>query len=377
LIDGNGKYFWREDNEKDTNGNFVEPRWIMPKDKKISPLIELVACQNVFVENITIKTGGGWNLHLHSCHKVKVDGVRIDNNLFSPNSDGIDITGGSDITVSNCYIRTCDDGVCLKTTEDSDPCRRITVTNCVIQTSCVALKLGATESYKDMSDIVFSNCVVDKSSRAIGLYTHKGGNFDNISITNITANTNAPFVLNRPIQIMAEKPTDGKAGSIRNVQISNFNCITEGRILLTAQEGVIVENIIMRDINLRYAYQENPLPYIDGVKSTQYPKAEHNLQARGATGAIVAENIRNLVIDNVMVQWAGDSIPAEWKYPERIENGGKRIFKLPYDNPHEAVYPIIWAKNVKGGYIRAPLAVASDSKTPPFVLVNSSLIILK
>ncbi|MCS7004157.1 MAG: glycosyl hydrolase family 28 protein [Cytophagales bacterium] len=378
IIDGNGKHFWREDNEKDAQGNFVEPRWIMPKDKKVSPLIELVRCKNVFIENITVKTGGGWNIHLHDCQRVKITGVRIDNSLFSPNSDGIDITGGNDITISDCYIRTCDDGICLKTLTESQPCRRVTVTNCIIQTSCVALKLGCNESFKDISDIAFSNCVIDKSSRAIGLYTKEGGNYENISINNIVANTNAPFVLNRPIQIMAEKPKDNRLpGSVRNIQISNFQCKTQGRILLTAQEGTLIENISFRDIMLEYAYQENPIPYIEGIKSNQYPKAEHNLEARGATGAIVAENIRNLVVENILITWAKDTIPADWKHPERIENGGKRIFRLSYESSREADYPVIWAKNVHGGYIRAFLAKASASHVTPFVLKNSTLSVLK
>jgi hypothetical protein len=373
IIDGNGEAFWQE-YEKDEQGNMVVPRWILAKEKKISPLIELQNATNVFIEDLTIKTGGGWNVHIFDCDLVKIDGVRIINSLFSPNSDGIDISGGQDVTISNCFIRTCDDGVCVKSLPNSRPTRRVTVTNCIIQTSCVALKLGYAESFQDMSEITFSNCVIDKSSRAIGLYVGEGAVCENITISNIAANTNAPFVLNRPIQIMVEqKSAKSKPGTIRNVLISNFTCTTEGRILLTAEAGNTLENVVLRDIHIGYAYIEDPSNYTEGVESAQFPKKNKHPEARSAQGVVVADNVQNLVIDNLMITYPKDSIPAAWKYLERIENGGKRIFRLPYDKLKDTELSAVWANNVKGGYIYAPLAASSDKALPKYKITNSTI----
>jgi hypothetical protein len=378
TIDGNGESFWQE-YEKDEEGNMIVPRWIMAKKEKVSPLIEITSCENVSINDISIKTGGGWNLHLHNSRIVRVNEVNIVNNLYSPNSDGIDITGSADIMISNCYIKTCDDAICLKTTPDSDECRRVSVTNCILETLCVGLKLGCNESFKNMSDVTFSNCVVNKSSRAVGLYIREGAHYENIAISNIVSNTNAPLIFNRPIQIMVEKRNpDSKLGSIRNVSVSNFICTTEGRILLTAEKGSQVENITFRDITLNYPIIENPAPFVEGSGSSQFPKTDRHPEAMEAKAAIVADNITNLVVDNLIIEWpSSNTIPEGWAHPERIENGSQRIHKLDNTNYIGTEFSVLWAKNCKGGYLNAPMAQPTSQNMKKYQLIHSDITIIK
>lgn len=378
TIDGNGESFW-QDYEKDAAGNMIVPRWLKPKDKKVSPLIEITRSRNITVRDVTIKTGGGWNLHLFDCDVAKVRGVNIINSLYSPNSDGIDITGCNDVIVSDCYIKTCDDAVCLKTTADSRECHRITVTNCIIETLCVGLKMGCVESNKDMTDVTFSNWIINNSSRAIGIYVKDGAVYDRITISNVTASTNAPIIFNRPIQIMVNQLNDkARLGGIRNVTISNFICETEGRILLTCQEGGFIENVFLRDIVLKYPMIENPVPYLAGSGSSQFPKAKDHPEAVGANAAVVAENIKNLVIDNLLVEWpSGNETPKNWQHPERIENGTHRIHKPDYSKVRQAEFSAIWGNKLSGGYIRVPLAGSSSAELPVTVIKNSTIKVIQ
>jgi len=378
TIDGNGQAFWQE-YEKDNDGVMVIPRWLKPKDKKVSPLIEIVNCQNITLRDVTVKTGGGWNIHLFNCDLAKISSVNIINSLYSPNSDGIDITGCNDIIISDCFIKTCDDAICLKTTEDSRECHRITVTNCILETLCVGLKMGCNESVRDMTDVTFSNCIVNKSSRAIGIYVKAGATYDRINISNITANTNAPLIFNRPVQIMVNQLTDtSKLGIIRNVIISNFTCETEGRILLTCQDGGLIENITLRDIILRYPMIEDPRPMLSGSGSSQFPKAKDHPEAVGALAAVVADNISNLIIDNLHIQWpVADDIPQAWKHPERIENGSMRIHRFDYSRPKQAEFSAFWGNKLKGGYIFAPIAKASSLESIKYVIKNSNFEVIK
>lgn len=374
VIDGNGEAFWQA-YEKDGTGQMVIPRWILPKEQKVSPLIEITNCQNVSVHDVTIKTGGGWNLHFHDCDIVKVRGVNIINNLYSPNSDGIDITGCSDVIISDCYIKTCDDAICIKTTPDSRSSHRITITNCVIETLCVALKLGATESYKDISDVTMSNCVINKSSRAIGLYSREGGIFENISIFNIVANTNAPLIFNRPIQLMVDKRRqESKLGGIRNVKIQGFTCITEGRILLTCETGGILENIELSHITLNYPMIEDTRPMVQGSGSAQFPKESHHPGAMMAQAAIVADNVTNLFVTQLRINWPGSEVtPADWAHPERIENGSTRIHRMDYSNSRQTEFSVVWGRNLIGGAIDGTHVQASSKSVPKFDVRHSSI----
>ncbi len=378
TIDGNGQYFW-QDWEKDASGAMVLPRWLLAKPKKVSPLIEIYRCFNATIQDVTIRTGGGWNLHLYNCDLIKVRGVNIDNNIYSPNSDGIDITGCNDVIISDCYIKTCDDAICLKTTEDSRSCHRVTVTNCIIETLCVGLKMGCTESNKDMTDVTFSNCIINKSSRAIGIYVKDGAVYDRITISNIVSNTNAPLIFNRPIQIMVNGLTPtSKPGIIRNVFISNFICETEGRILLTCYKGGSIENVVLRDITLRYPMIENPRPMLAGSGSSQFPKTKEHPLAVGALAAIVADNIKNLVIENVHIQWPQtDNTPVEWAHKERIENGSNRIHTLNYSKARQTEFGVFWGNNIQGGYLNNLLAKPSAPGIKKYEISNSNIEILK
>ncbi len=374
TIDGNGESFWQE-YEKDENGEMITPRWIMAKDIKVSPLVEIVNSEEVRIYGVTIKTGGGWCLHLHDCDLVWVDGISITNNLYGPNSDGIDITGCEDVMISNSYIKTCDDAIVVKTTPDSREARRITVTNCVLETLCAGLKLGATESYHDISDITFSNCVVNKSSRAVGLYVREGATFENITITNITANTNAPLIFNRPIHFMIERRRGDESphGTIRNVIVSNFISKTEGRILLTAEEGSTMENIIFRDVILDYPMIEDPRRFVEGSGSSQFPKEHLHPDAMGARAAMVVDNVKNLIVENFMVNWPKHEVtPEEWQHPERIENGSLRIHEIDYSKAKQTEFSVLWGRRIQGGHISAPYSTSSSPVMPKYDIKNTS-----
>ena len=372
IIDGNGENFWQE-YEKDEKGEMVVPRWIKAKKYKISPLIDINYSSNITIKDVTVKTGGGWNIHLFNSSVAKIQGVRIINNIYSPNSDGIDLTGCSDIIISDCFIKTCDDAIVVKTVRDSYESERISVSNCIMETLCVGIKLGAGESYKDMRDITFSNCIFNGTSRFFGLYSKNGAIIENIVVNNLTGNTNAKLVYNRPIQLMVEKNGNGDVGGIRNVVISNVAAHTDGRILMTSDPDGFLEDIYFRDVILTYPWIEDPAAMIDGARSNQFPKVKKFKDAGAARAAFVAENITNLVIDNLKINWPGKTVPEKWQHPERIENGTRRIHKHDYSNPRQTEFSILWGKNLNGGYVNAPLANPSSASVNPYQLESSSI----
>lgn len=367
TINGNCYAFWTP---QDTL-----PRWIKhggDMSKRVySNMVEMVNCEDIRIENITLKDSPEWTLHLFDCTRIFVTGIKIDNNLFGPNTDGLDLSGCKDAMIANCHIKTCDDAICIKTFNNSRNSENIVVTNCVLQTLCVALKLE--ESYKKSSNVTFSNCAIYGSSRAIGLYVFQGGIVENINISNIVSESNAPLVLNRPIHIGAwDNVGDGKKGTIRNVSISNFLSTTQGRILVTAAEGHTVENITMRDIRLIYPYIEDPQRYAVGITSAQLKGV--SLAAKGARAAFVAENVRNLTVDNFDVSWnESDTIPAAWQLAEKIENGSDRVHRPDYSKVKQADFQLLWADKMNFlSFAANASATSSDKKLPKYTITNSS-----
>lgn len=385
TIDGNGHAFWKEWHSDSL------PQWIRAKDTKISPMMEIQACKDVRIKDIKLLTGGGWTLHLYNSERVQVQGIKILNNLYAPNGDGIDISGCSDVTISDCIIRTCDDAICLKTMVDTRECKRITVTNCILECLCAALKIG-NETFRDISQVTFSNCVIYGSSRAFAIYAESAGTISDITVSNIISDTKVPLLYNRPIHISLYLPDpgagsrngdwlfregkqwnyEGRKPKLKNIIIHNFISTTDGRILITAGDGYMIENLILRDIILNYPWVENPIPYVDEVKSSQFAPVKK--EAKTATAALVLENIQNLVAENIIVNWPeSDTVPSEWQFRKKIANGTHTSFYPKYTKAVEKAFNGIYGRGLQGGYINTPLLSASDKNTLVYNIKNSTI----
>ena len=355
TIDGNGPAFWKEPKGPRT--------WIGAKSPRVSPMIEIVRCQDVRIENITITNSPGWTLHPFWCDRLWIRGVKLLNPLFGPNTDGIDLNSCRDVMISDCFIECGDDAIVLKTTPDGRSQERITVTNCVIRTHCVGLKLGANESYHDQRQITFSNCVVYKSTRAVGLYNWRGSVQEDIAISNVVCDTDCGFILNRPIHVDLRCEDGAAPGTLRNVQVSNFIARTDGRILITAADGCRIQNLVLRDIQMNYPMIDDPEPVADAAGSAQF--SNHSREARRARAAIVVDTAENLVVDGLLITWPTEGSAAGWSSETRIENGGERQIPPAAQQPP---FHVVWARNVRGGRLHAPLARPSADGVDRYAL---------
>ncbi len=385
TIDGNGPAFWKSF-DQDTL-----PGWIMAKELKISPMLEVEGCKDVRIKDVTLKTGGGWTVHLFNSERLRVEGVRVINNVYSPNGDGIDISGCEDVIISDCHIKTCDDAICLKTMVDSKECKRVTVTNCVIECLCAALKIG-NESFRDISQVTFSNNVIYKSSRAFAIYAESAGTVSDVLVDNIVCDTKAPLLYNRPIHLSLYLPEpghggrtgdwmyqdqeqwdyDGREPKMENITISNFHCKTEGRILITAEDGRAIKNLTLDNIVMTYPWVENPVPHVDEVKSSQFNPVKR--EAKIATAAVVLENIENLHLNNLIINWPqADTVPADWQFEKKIANGTLKGFYPEYKEAVEVPFNAIYGRGLKGGVINAPGVKGSSDRVRAFDILNSTV----
>ncbi|MFW6308781.1 MAG: glycoside hydrolase family 28 protein [bacterium] len=337
-IDGQGESFWHP--------RSGPGEWYKEKDKRVSPMIEVVNSKNIKFKDFTITNSPGWTCHFNMCDSIYIRGIRILNDLLGPNTDGLDINGCHDVIVSDCHIETGDDAIVLKTTPDSRTCERVIVTNCDLRTNCVGFKLGANESYHDMREITFSNSVVHKSSRAFGLYCLHGGTLENVSVNNIVCNTDNGMILNRPIHFdLRRKTDDARMGKIRNIQVSNFTAKTKGRILMTAEDGGQLENITLRDIHLSFWDVEDAYNIEHKSGSSQF--SNRSKKARQANAAVVGDNIKNLVIENLAIDWP--------------------------DETKDFDFHVLWGRNLKGGYINSSMVTPYKDDLKIYKFINSDI----
>lgn len=335
TLDGNGFAFWNE----------PEPgrQWYRAKKPRVHPMLEFRRCRRLRLENVRIANSPGWTVHPYCCDEVTLRGVTVENYLFGPNTDGFDINGCRDVFVSDCKLTCGDDPIVIKATKDARSSERILINNCVVRTQCIGVQLGQ-ETESDIRQVTVSNCVMHECDRMFGIGIWAGGTVEDVTVTNCTGSTPDDMPLARPIHIEVKQHVgwDVPLGKIRNVQISNFVARTKGRLILVAQDGTALENVSLRDIQLRYtglADADKLSPPDGATGSTQY--ANQNLQARRQNAAVVVENAENFRLEGLHITW-----------PEQPE--------LPY--------AVMWARHVHGGVIDAPLAAPTGGQQEAFVL---------
>jgi hypothetical protein len=145
------------------------------------------------------------------------------------------------------------------------------------------------------------------------------------------------------------------------VQISNVVARTDGRILLVGDPKSALENIVLRDIRVSYPTVDDPAIQCASLPCGQFAK-EHP-DARTARAVVVAKHARNLVVENLMVDWPAVgadgkvATPDPWRFAWKAANGGYDYYARDRFNTDTIPdFAVLWGRDVRGGYIRAPLA---------------------
>lgn len=249
VCDGT-KYSLGEDKKM---GTFI------PMEKRPRVLV-LDNCSNLKIDDITIKSSPMWTLHFVGCRDIKITGIHIDNNRQMPNTDGIVVDGCQDVSITECDIRTADDGVVLKTSTRASggvagECCNIRVANSTIESESCALKIG-TESFAAFKGIVFEDCKIIASNRGLGIFSRDGGTVDDVRFSRIDLECHeSPGGFwgsgeAVTINVLDRRPEVKRAGKVTNVIVENITGRMEGAINLYAQSSGDISNVTISDINI-------------------------------------------------------------------------------------------------------------------------------
>ena len=129
-----------------------------PVLRRPSAMIWLLRCQGVRVENIVLRDSMCWTLHPEASEDVVIKNVVIDDNRHVANTDGVDISGCSRVTVEHCFISCADDGVCVKNpVYTKRASEEIEVKHCTVCTVMNGFKIG-TGTRHDIRHVTVEDC---------------------------------------------------------------------------------------------------------------------------------------------------------------------------------------------------------------------------
>ncbi|MCG8311202.1 MAG: glycosyl hydrolase family 28 protein [Cytophagales bacterium] len=310
-------------------------------------LVKFNRCKNVRISGIKAMNAADWVLRLNKCEELEIDRIHVDSDVFW-NNDGIDLEDCRHVRITNTFINSADDGICLKSNDPNASCDAIYIANNTVRSSASAIKFG-TASAGGFKNITIENITIyDTFRSALAFEAVDGGTIDNVRAKNIFAvNTgNAIFIK------LGHRNIDGKIGAIRNVNISQLHVHIpfgppdlkykmRGPELpffhntfpasITGLPGHYVENITLEDINISYpgradkGYAHMDLWRLDAVPEQEAKYPEFHMFGELPAWGFYVRHVSGLEMRNVRLSIRDDEFRPAYVFDDvkhlEIEDG--------------------------------------------------------
>ena len=207
----------------------------------------LVEGADIRLEGVILRDSSTWNIPIRRSDRITVRNVKILG--YRANSDGIDICNSRDVLVEDCFIRTLDDLIVVKTDRGAGAAQRIVARNCVLWNEVAhALSVGA-ELREDVADVLFTDCDVihDKGREwTLRVYHCDAARITNIRFENLRIEESP-----RLISLWIDKAfwtQDEQRGHIDGVVFRNI-VAPAARIELNGFDAEhAIENVLFHDV---------------------------------------------------------------------------------------------------------------------------------
>lgn len=217
-------------------------------------MLSINYCTNITIQNLEIYESGFWTCRAEGNDTLTFENVIINNNVNVANSDGIDIVGGKNTTIRQCFIATGDDGICVKTEGNSPAVEGLLVENCEIMSLANCFKIG-TGTYSDISNINVKNnffflAGIAGGYSGIALESVDGGRVFDINIENITMEN-----ITSPLLIWLGKRNG--IGELKNIVVKNIvatNCDIASAVSGHdyGKDTLYVKNVLLENFSVSY-----------------------------------------------------------------------------------------------------------------------------
>lgn len=346
FLDGNGISFM---------GAELEDSYVLKPFNIVDPrphLLTIVGGQNIRIHDLIIRNSAYWTVHLIGCDDVSIDNITLLNSLKVRNSDGIDLDHCKNVRITNCYIESGDDCICLKNRreyEEFGPCENITVSNCTMTSRSCAIKIGS-ENMDRISHVVINNCIIKKSNRGIGIQNRDEGTVTDVIFSDIVIDSHlfsdVWWGKAEPIYVTAFRrangnhkdanwrfpkgKTEGSVGNVSRIYFSNIKGVSENGIYVGAESSDKISDIVFDQVDL---FINKTTEITGGVYDRRPSKIEGLL--KGSTSGFYIDNASNITIRNSSVKW-GENNPDYFKHT--LESHGVNNLKT-INLEGEAAFP--------------------------------------
>ncbi len=264
-------------------------------------IIQFANCRKIRVIGITILNSASWVQTYDMCDEVVIDKIRVESIAYW-NNDGIDVIDSKNVRITNCFINSSDDGICIKSYQRSPGitafCDSLYIANCTVRSSACAIKLG-TSSFGGFRNVVIEKIkVFDTYRSAIAIECWETGIVENILVQDIKAVNTGNAVFIRLSKRSAFK--DYPMGKLRNITIRNVKA-----------------SVPYEQPDYNYEMRGPGLPFF------------HNVFPASISG-IPGFDVENVTLENITISYPGRGNMAYANLPAyRLHDVPERIEEYP------------------------------------------------
>lgn len=322
TVPGTIRYFYRQ------RIRYAEDKYKEGKETLNRPsyMVWVQESQNVVFDNIILHDSMTWTLNLDCSRDIIVRNAVIDDNRHVANTDGIDITGSSNVEIEHCFISCADDGIVVKNPIHTERLmEHIRVKDCTVITVMNAFKIG-TETGNDIRDVLVEDChfcmpdIYPGSVSGISLESCDGTHLSDVTVRNITMDK-----VVCPLYICLNKRNRYKepytdvvganrfwGGSISRITIENIKAIdAELPSIITGYEAEksdgtkvrkAVADVTIRDFDVTYRDNQEKITLPETFDEFLHNYPESNAHGDVDAYGIWARHVDGLNLENVVVK---------------------------------------------------------------------------
>ncbi len=257
IINGQGSNYWNVVPNPTT--------WYSSRQSAPVPLVQFRSCSNVVVDGITIVNSPSWALSPYTSTNVTIRNVTIINDLYGPNTDGINVCQSKNVLITGCRVSTGDDPIAIKnmdTVAADNYSSNITITNCDLTSPSYSLKIGTESRVGVIENVIYTDCRTyphrpDLGNHSgIALQSMDGGILRNVRVTRIqSVGVRSPIFIrlgNRGVGQAGPPFTPGKIQDIliEDVYATGVSTNREFGIQIHGLPSTTVSNIHLRNITI-------------------------------------------------------------------------------------------------------------------------------
>ncbi len=245
-------------------GHYLRPNFFQP-----------LRCKNILLSGVTFLNSPMWFIHPVESENIIIKGVTVTGD--GPNNDGCDPESCKDVLIEDCYFKTGDDCIAIKSGRNNDgrkigkPSENIIIRNCKMEDGHGGVVIGS-EISGGCKNIFVEDCKMDSPYllRAIRIKTnmHRGGTVENIYVRNVKIGEVSEAILK--INLKYDSSGEGSAGNYLPIVKNIFfvNVTSEKSKYGLFVEGLPeskIKNITLQNCNFKNVKKGNIVNNTDGI----------------------------------------------------------------------------------------------------------------